>query len=164
MAIARQLRLRNLGGIIIIDFIDMADAEHRSQVLEALQRALAGDHAQTHIASVSSLGLVEMTRKRTRDSLEHLLCAACPSCEGRGFVRTPETVCHEIFREIVRQSRQFQTQELLMLAHQNVIDRLLDDESAVLAELEHQVGRPITVTGGSALRLRSIRRGAGLKR
>jgi ribonuclease G len=108
-----------------------------------LQRALAGDHAQTHIASVSSLGLVEMTRKRTRDSLEHLLCAACPSCEGRGFVRTPETVCHEIFREIVRQSRQFQSRELLILAHQNVIDRLLDDESAVLAELEHQVGRPI---------------------
>ena len=143
VAIARQLRLRNLGGIIIIDFIDMTDPAHRTQVLEALQRALAGDHAQTHIASVSSLGLVEMTRKRTRDSLEHLLCAACPSCEGRGFVRTPETVCHEIFREIVRQSRQFQSRELLILAHQNVIDRLLDDESAVLAELEHQVGRPI---------------------
>jgi ribonuclease G len=143
VAIARQLRLRNLGGIIIIDFIDMSDSAHRAQVLEALQRALAGDHAQTHIASVSSLGLVEMTRKRTRDSLEHLLCAPCPSCEGRGFVRTPETVCHEIFREIVRQSRQFQTRELLILAHQSVIDRLLDDESTVLAELEHQVGRPI---------------------
>jgi ribonuclease G len=143
VAIARQLRLRNLGGIIIIDFIDMTDPAHRTQVLEALQRALAGDHAQTHIASVSSLGLVEMTRKRTRDSLEHLLCAACPSCDGRGFVRTPETVCHEIFREIVRQSRQFQSKELLILAHQNVIDRLLDEESAVLAELEHQVGRPI---------------------
>jgi ribonuclease G len=143
VAIARQLRLRNLGGIIIIDFIDMIDAAHRTQVMEALQRALAGDHAQTHIASVSSLGLVEMTRKRTRDSLEHLLCASCPSCEGRGFVRTPETVCHEIFREIVRQSRQFQTRELLILAHQNVVDRLLDEDSAVLAELEHQIGRPI---------------------
>jgi ribonuclease G len=143
VAIARQLRLRNLGGIIIIDFIDMIDPAHRTQVLEALQRALAGDHAQTHIASVSSLGLVEMTRKRTRESLEHLLCAACPSCEGRGFVRTPETVSHEIFREIVRQSRQFESRELLILAHQSVIDRLLDDDSAVLAELEHQVGRPI---------------------
>jgi ribonuclease G len=143
VAIARQLRLRNLGGIIIIDFIDMSDPAHRTQVLDALQRALAGDHAQTHIASVSSLGLVEMTRKRTRDSLEHLLCAACPSCEGRGFVRTPESVCHEIFREIVRQSRQFESKELLILAHQNVIDRLLDEESVVLAELEHQVGRPI---------------------
>jgi ribonuclease G len=143
VAIARQLRLRNLGGIIIIDFIDMTDPAHRAQVMDALQRALAGDHAQTHIASVSSLGLVEMTRKRTRDSLEHLLCATCPSCEGRGFVRTPETVCHEIFREIVRQSRQFQSKELLILAHQNVIDRLLDEESAVLAELEHQIGRPI---------------------
>jgi ribonuclease G len=143
VAIARQLRLRNLGGIIIIDFIDMVDPAHRTQVLDALQRALAGDHAQTHIASVSSLGLVEMTRKRTRESLEHLLCAACPSCEGRGFVRTPETVCHEIFREIVRQSRQFESRELLILAHPSVIDRLLDDESAVLAELEVQVGRPI---------------------
>jgi ribonuclease G len=143
VAIARQLRLRNLGGIIIIDFIDMTDPAHRTQVMEALQRALAGDHAQTHIASVSTLGLVEMTRKRTRDSLEHLLCAACPSCEGRGFVRTPETVCHEIFREIVRQSRQFESRELLILAHQSVVDRLLDDESAVLADLEHQVGRPI---------------------
>ncbi len=143
VAIARQLRLRNLGGIIIIDFIDMTDPAHRTQVLEALEKALAGDHAQTHIASVSSLGLVEMTRKRTRESLEHLLCAVCPSCEGRGFVRTPETVCHEIFREIVRQSRQFQSRELLILAHQNVVDRLLDEESAVLAELEHQVGRPI---------------------
>jgi ribonuclease G len=143
VAIARQLRLRNLGGIIIIDFIDMVDPAHRAQVMEALQRALAGDHAQTHIASVSSLGLVEMTRKRTRDSLEHLLCAACPSCEGRGFVRTPETVCLEIFREIVRQSRQFTSRELLILAHQNVIDRLLDDESAVMAELETQIGRPI---------------------
>jgi ribonuclease G len=143
VAIARQLRLRNLGGIIIIDFIDMSDASHRTQVMEALERALASDHAQTHIASVSSLGLVEMTRKRTRDSLEHLLCASCPSCEGRGFVRTPETVCHEIFREIVRQSRQFQTRELLILAHQNVVDRLLDEDAGVLAELEQQIGRPI---------------------
>ncbi|HEV7716730.1 MAG TPA: ribonuclease G, partial [Steroidobacteraceae bacterium] len=96
VAIARQLRLRNLGGIIIIDFIDMQDESHRRQVLSALERALAGDRAQTHIVSLSPLGLVEMTRKRTRESLEHLLCEPCPSCEGRGFVKTPETVCHEI--------------------------------------------------------------------
>src|SRR6185503_14562531 len=142
-SIGRQLRLRNLGGIIIIDFIDMHDESHRRQVLGALEHALAGDRAQSHVVSLSPLGLVEMTRKRTRESLEHLLCAPCPTCEGRGFVKTPETVCHEIFREIVRQSRQFASRELLILAHQNVIDRLLDDESAVLAELEHQVGRPI---------------------
>ncbi|HEY1284365.1 MAG TPA: ribonuclease G [Steroidobacteraceae bacterium] len=143
VSIARHLRLRNLGGIIIIDFIDMQDESHRKQVLAALERALAGDRAQTHIVSLSPLGLVEMTRKRTRESLEHLLCEPCPSCEGRGFVKTPETVCHEIFRDIVRQSRQFASKELLILAHRDVVERLLDEESAALAELEPQVGRPI---------------------
>ena len=143
VSIARQLRLRNLGGIIIIDFIDMRDEPHRRAVLAALERALGGDRAQTHIVSLSPLGLVEMTRKRTRESLEHLLCEPCRSCEGRGFMRTAETVCHEIFREIVRQSRQFASRELLILAHQDVVDRLLDEESATLGELEAQVGRPI---------------------
>jgi ribonuclease G len=143
VSIARQLRLRNLGGIIIIDFIDMRDEPHRRAVLTALERALTGDRAQTHIVSLSPLGLVEMTRKRTRESLERLLCEPCRSCEGRGFVRTPETVCNEIFREIVRQSRQFASRELLILAHQDVVDRLLDEESATLGELEAQIGRPI---------------------
>jgi ribonuclease G len=143
VGIARQLRLRNLGGIIIIDFIDMRDEPHRRAVLGALERALAGDRAQTNIVSLSPLGLVEMTRKRTRESLEHLLCQPCPACEGRGFVRTPETVCNEIFREIVRQSQQFASRELLILAHQDVVDRLLDEESATLGELEAQIGRPI---------------------
>jgi ribonuclease G len=143
VAIARQLRLRNLGGIIIIDFIDMLDEAHRRQVLAALERGLAADRAQTHIASLSPLGLVEMTRKRTRESLEHLMCAPCPTCQGRGFVRTAETMCQDIFREIVRQSRQFASRELLILAHQDVVDRLLDEESPALAELEIQVGRPI---------------------
>jgi ribonuclease G len=143
VTIARQLRLRNLGGIIIIDFIDMRDEPHRRAVLAALERALAGDRAQTHIVSLSPLGLVEMTRKRTRESLEHLLCEPCPSCQGRGFVQTAETVCNEIFREIVRQSRQFASRELLILANQDVVDRLLGEESATLGELETQVGRPI---------------------
>lgn len=143
VAIARQLRLRNLGGIIIIDFIDMEEEEHRKQVLQALEKALAGDHAKNHISSVSPLGLVEMTRKRTRESLEHMLCSSCPTCEGRGFVKTTETVCYEIFREILRQSRQFQFQELMVLAHQDVIERLLDEESAALAELEVHTGKPI---------------------
>lgn len=143
VAIARQLRLRNLGGIIIIDFIDMTEEEHRRQVLQSLEKALIGDHAKTHISSVSPLGLVEMTRKRTRESLEHMLCMPCPTCEGRGFVKTTETVCYEIFREILRQSRQFQFQELMVLAHQDVIERLLDEESAALAELEVHTGKPI---------------------
>ena len=143
VTIARQLRVRNLGGIIVLDFIDMQDADHRQALLDALQAALAEDRAQTHIASVSPLGLVEMTRKRTRESLEHLLCSACPACQGLGFVRTPETVSHEIFRELMRQSRQFNSQELVVLAHQDVVNWLQEEESAVLAELETQVGRPI---------------------
>jgi ribonuclease G len=143
VTIARQLRVRNLGGIIVLDFIDMELPDHRQALLDALQSALAADRAQTHISSVSPLGLVEMTRKRTRESLEHLLCAACPQCQGRGYVRTPETVSHEIFRELMRQSRQFQSDELVVLAHQDVVDWLQDEESAVLAELETQVGRPI---------------------
>jgi len=121
----------------------MQDEAHRRQVLAALERALAGDRAQTHVASLSPLGLVEMTRKRTRESLEHMLCQPCPGCEGRGFVRTPETVCQDVFREIVRQSRQFASRELLVLAHQDVVDRFLGEESAALGELEMQIGRPI---------------------
>ena len=143
VAIARQLRLRNLGGIVIIDFIDMQEEEHRNQVRQALEKALENDHAKTHISSVSPLGLVEMTRKRTRESLEHTLCMACPTCEGRGFVKTTETVCYEIFREILRQARQFQFQEMMVLAHQDVIERLLDEESAALAELEVFTRKPI---------------------
>ena len=149
VAIARQLRLRNLGGIIIIDFIDMTDEAHRRQVIEALQRALAGDRAQTMIAPLSPLGLVEMTRKRTRDSLEHLLCQPCASCEGRGFVRSVETVCQDIFREILRQARQFGSRELLILAHQDAVERLLGEDTSVLAELEALTGRPIRLQAES---------------
>jgi ribonuclease G len=146
VTIARQLRLRNLGGIIIIDFIDMEDEAHRRQLLEALQRSVAADRAQTHVANLSPLGLVEMTRKRTRESLEHLLCEACPTCEARGFVASIETVCQQIFRDILRQARQarqFGSRELLVLAHQRVVDNLLGEDSSVLAELETEVGRPI---------------------
>jgi len=143
VTIARQLRLRNLGGIIIIDFIDMEDPAHREQVLAALQGALAGDRAQSHIAPISSLGLVEMTRKRTRESLEHVLCEPCQSCAGRGYRKSAETVCHEIYREALRQSRQFRIEQLVILAHPEVVERLLDEEAPVLAELEAQVKRPI---------------------
>ena len=143
VTIARQLRLRNLGGIIIIDFIDMVDEEHRVQVLQALEKALAQDHARTSISSVSPLGLVEMSRKRTRESLEHLLCCPCPTCAGRRYVKSPETVAYEIFRELLRQSRQFEVSGLMVLAHQDVIELLLDEESAALGELEVMIGKPI---------------------
>ena len=141
-SIGRQLRLRNLGGIIIIDFIDMHDESHRRQVLAALEHSLAGDRAQTRVVSLSPLGLVEMTRKRTRESLEHLLCEPCRSCEGRGFVKTPETVCNEIFREIQRHG-QSSGRELLVLAHADVVERMLETEAATLGELKAQVGLPI---------------------
>lgn len=141
--IARQLRLRNLGGIIIIDFIDMQDESHRQQVLEALRSAMASDHARPQIAQVSPLGLVEMTRKRTRESLEQIMCRRCPTCDGRGRVKTPETICYEIFREILRQHRQFSFQEIIVLAHQDVIDLLLDEESASVAELEELMRKPV---------------------
>ncbi len=142
-SICRQLRLRNLGGIIIIDFIDMTDDEHKRQVMRALERCLAKDHAKTHISEVSMLGLVEMTRKRTRESLEHVLCEPCPCCSGRGTLKTAETTCYEIFREILREARQFDVESLLVLASQEVIERLLDEESQNLAELEQFIGKPI---------------------
>jgi ribonuclease G len=139
-AIARQLRLRNLGGIIIIDFIDMRDREHRQQVLQSLQRSLERDHARNAISEVSSLGLVEMTRKRTRESLEHVLCEPCPACSGRGVLKTAETVCLEIFREIIREIRQYNVQELLVLASNEVVARLVDEEADTLSELEAFTG------------------------
>ncbi|VAW54575.1 Ribonuclease G [hydrothermal vent metagenome] len=141
--IARQLRLRNLGGIVILDFIDMQETEHKRQVMRALEKALEKDHARTSISEVSSLGLVEMTRKRTRESLEHVLCGTCPTCEGRGSIKTAETVCYEIFREILREARQFDAKELLVLAQQDVVDLLVDEESSSLAELEGFIGIPI---------------------
>jgi len=142
-AIARQLRLRNLGGIIILDFIDMIDLEHRRQVLRTLEKCLEKDHAKSHISEVSSLGLVQMTRKRTRESLGHILCESCPVCNGRGSIKTTETVCYEIFRGILRDARQFEGQHFLVLAAQEVVDRLVDEESVAIAELEKQIERSI---------------------
>jgi ribonuclease G len=142
-AIARQLRLRNLGGIIIIDFIDMQDPAHRERVLAALRQALASDHAQTGVAPISPFGLVEMTRKRTRESLERQLCEPCQACEGRGRVRSVETVCQDILRELLRQARQAGGRELLVLAHRDVVERLLDEGSDALAALEAAAGRPV---------------------
>ena len=143
VAIARQLRLRNLGGIIIIDFIDMVVEEHQKRVMEVLEQSLARDHARHQVTPFSPLGLIEMTRKRTRESLQRILCADCEHCNARGFVMSAETVCFEVFREVIRQHRQFTFNELLVLAHQDVIDLLLDEESNGLLELEQQIGKPI---------------------
>ena len=142
--IVRQLRLRNLGGIIIIDFIDMQEAQHRDEVLKQFEEVLEKDHAKTKITQVSELGLVEMTRKRTRESLEHLLCESCPTCQGRGYVKTAETICYEIFREILRYSRDFKSQiGFTVVAHPQVVDRLLTVEATAVSDLEHFVKRVI---------------------
>jgi ribonuclease G len=143
-AIARQLKVRNLGGIIIIDFIDMMDEEHQRQVLRTLGKALERDPARTRISPLSELGLVEMTRKRTRESLQQILCRECPTCKGRGSIKTPETVCYEIFREIMRVARAFENKALLVMAAQEVVDRLLDEESATVADLEQLTGKSIS--------------------
>ena len=144
LVIARQLRLRNLGGIIIIDFIDMQEAVHRDEVMCQFEKMLERDHAKTKITQVSELGLVEMTRKRTRESLEHLLCESCPTCQGRGFVKTAESICYEIFREILRYTRAYESQSgFTVVAHPSVIDRLLTAEATAVADLEHFIQRVI---------------------
>jgi ribonuclease G len=148
-AIARQLRLRNLGGIIILDFIDMRNEAHRAQVLRALEKELKRDPARTMIHPFSELGLVEMTRKRTRESLGHILCEPCPACEGRGSVKTVETVCNEIMRDIARSARQFEARAFLVIAAPGIIARLTDEQPQALAELEEQLHRPIKLQAES---------------
>jgi ribonuclease G len=144
-AIARQLRLRNLGGIIIIDFIDMNSEEHRQRVLTSLDLALAKDRVKTNINGFTQLGLVEMTRKRTRESIEHILCATCPSCEGRGTVKTIETVCFEILREIIRVNRAYDADNFVVYASPMVAESLQGDESHALAELEVFIGKQVKI-------------------
>ncbi|HVS26579.1 MAG TPA: ribonuclease G [Burkholderiales bacterium] len=143
--IARQLRLRNLGGIIIIDFIDMDNEEHRNAVLAEFRKALARDRTRMTVNGFTALGLVEMTRKRTRESLAHVLCEPCPTCHGRGEVKTAQTVCYEILRELLREARQFNAREYRILASQDVIDLFLDEESQSLAMLGDFIGKPVSL-------------------
>jgi ribonuclease G len=144
-AIARQLRLRNLGGIIIVDFIDMEEEAHREAVLEELRKVMEKDRVRAAVHGFSGLGLVEMTRKRTRESLAHILCEPCPACQGRGEIKTAQTVCYEILRELVREARQFNAREFRILASQQVIDLFLDEESQSLAQLSDFIGKPISL-------------------
>jgi len=143
--IARQLRLRNLGGIIVLDFIDMENQDHRAAVLAEFQKALARDRVKMTLNGFTQLGLVEMTRKRTRESLEHVLCEPCPTCTGRGVVKTARTVCYEILREILREARQFNAREYRILAAQSVIDLFLEEESQSLAMLGDFIGKPVSM-------------------
>jgi len=142
-AIARQIRLRNLGGIIIVDFIDMQDLEHRRQVLRTFENALANDRAKLTISGVSQLGLVELTRKRTSENLQQQLCEPCGVCQGRGYLKSAETVTFEIFREILREARTYECDKILVMAAHSVIDRLLAENAADVADLEAFIRRPI---------------------
>lgn len=142
-SVARQLRLRNLGGIIVIDFIDMQDDEHKRQVLRTLEKGLANDHVKTTVYDFSPLGLIEMTRKRTVESLQRQLCEPCPACNGRGYLKTAETVIYEIFREVTRAVRQFEAQRVMVMAAPVVVSRITEEESSAVAELEEFIGKEI---------------------
>jgi ribonuclease G len=144
-SIARQLRLRNQGGIIINDFIDMAREEHQAAVLAELKKQLARDRTRITVSGFTQLGLVEMTRKRTRESLAHMLCEPCPTCLGRGEVKTARSICHDILREILREARQFNPKEFRVLASAAVVEMLLDEESPHLAGLSDFIGKPISL-------------------
>ena len=144
-AIARQLRLRNLGGIIIVDFIDMVRDEHQAAVLAEFKKQLSRDRTKVTVSGFTQLGLVEMTRKRTRESLAHMLCQPCPTCEGRGQVKTARSVCYDILREILREARQFNPKEFRVVASAAVVEMLLDEESQHLAGLSDFIGKPISL-------------------
>ncbi len=150
-AIARQLRLRNLGGIIIADFIDMTRPDHQEAVLAELRKQLARDRTRTTVSGFTQLGLVEMTRKRTRESLAHMLCEPCPTCQGRGQVKTARSVCYDILREILREARQFAPKEFRVIASATVVEMLLDEESVHLAGLSEFIGRPISLSAEATM-------------
>ncbi|MGE8319714.1 MAG: ribonuclease G [Comamonas sp.] len=150
-AIARQLRLRNLGGIIIVDFIDMLREDHQASVLQELRKQLERDRVKTMCGGFSQLGLVEMTRKRTRESLAHMLCTPCPLCHGVGQVKTVRTVCYDILREILREARQFNPKEFRVVACAKVVEMFLDEESQHLAGLSDFIGKPISLQADNAL-------------
>lgn len=150
-AIARQLRLRNLGGIIIVDFIDMVRTDHQDTVLAEFRKQLGRDRVKTNASGFSQLGLVEMTRKRTRESLAHMLCEPCPTCDSKGIVKTARSVTYDIFREILREARQFNPREFRVVAAPKVIELFLDEESEHLAGLSEFIGKPVSLQSDSAM-------------
>ena len=150
-AIARQLRLRNLGGIIVADFIDMSLPEHQEAVVAELRKQLQRDRIKTVVGEFSALGLLEMTRKRTRESLARMLCEPCEACGGRGMLKTPRSVVYDILREILREARQFNPQEIRVIAAPAVVDLLLEEESPHLASLSEFIAKPIALRADASL-------------
>ncbi len=148
--IVHQLRLRNLGGIIVIDFIDMQDPENRQRLIEVLDEALARDKAKTQIVHMSELGLVEITRKRTRDSLGRILTRECECCGGSGYRKSAHTVLYQLFRELVAEARAYPCQSLKVVAHPEIIDLMLGEENENVARLESFLGKNIELAGNEA--------------
>ena len=149
--IARQLRLRNLGGIVIVDFIDMVREDHCESVLAEFRKQLARDRVKTMIGGFSQLGLVEMTRKRTRESLAQMLSETCKACSGRGVVKTARSLCYDILREILREARAFNPREFRVIASPQVVELFLDEESQHLAGLSDFIGKPISLQADGAM-------------
>ncbi|AYB49356.1 ribonuclease E/G [Candidatus Williamhamiltonella defendens] len=143
--IARQLRLRNLGGIIIIDFIDMKNEGHKKNVLSSLKKALNQDRVKTTVGEFSPLGLIEITRKRTTENIEKILCDRCQTCEGRGWFKSPETVCHEIFRKMIQLHHSSDSQQMLVYVSNRVSDFLLHQKAETLAKIQCLLGKKIQI-------------------
>ena len=145
--IAYQLRLRNIGGIIIIDFIDMEKESDREMVYQALELALKKDRAKSNILKISEFGLVQMTRKRTRENLSQLLGEPCPYCEGLGYVKSKTTVCYDIFREIERVSSDIGGNTIMVDVNPEVAEMLCEEERASIERLEKKLRKRIVVQG-----------------
>jgi ribonuclease G len=140
-----QLRLRNIGGLIIIDFIDMEKSSNRNKVFTSLEDALKGDRAKTTILQISELGLVEMTRKRTRDNLASILTEPCPYCEGKGLIKSLRTIVYEIFRQVKRESSILEGKRVVLMVHPKVADLLYEEERDYLEALEKRIKKKVVV-------------------
>jgi len=149
--IAYQLRLRNIGGIIIIDFIDMEKEKNRERVFTALREALAHDRARSNILKISELGLVEMSRERVREDLLRVLCDGCLYCERRGYIKSATTICYEIFREIRRIGSSREESKVIVSVHPTVANLLFDEERAGVETLEREYHKRIIVKADAHL-------------
>ncbi|OIO67094.1 MAG: Rne/Rng family ribonuclease [Zetaproteobacteria bacterium CG_4_9_14_3_um_filter_49_83] len=149
--IVHQLRLRNLGGIIVIDFIDMQDYENKTRLMETLDEALKRDKTKTNVAQLSPLGLVEMTRKRTRESLGRMLLQPCMACEGTGMAKSPTTICYQIFRDVVAEARAYPCEKMVVIANPSIIDLMLGEESEQVSQLEAFLGKQISLRSDDKL-------------
>ncbi len=154
--VAYQLRLRDAGGIIIIDLIDMEIHAHREQVYRTLERALRKDQARTNILRISELGLIQMTRKRTKESLNHIFCTPCPYCRGNGFIKNKRTICYDIFREIERIALEGGITGASVVTHPEIMDSLYCEERETIDRVEERFGMRISIYSDASLHLEAF--------